>query len=129
MGIVSSLINLSYATQTPRPMKCPSPSAIQLVGVSQNAIENNKLWFTGRRHQNYDTTTPWTFLLGNIVANNAHDAYVKGTAALAHLSYPTGPLAGPLDKWMCVYSTLEGYTGVVLTTPLALELATKYVMR
>lgn len=133
--LISSLIGAVYLSpafalqQPPQPQKCPSASAIQAVGVSRTVIETSNLWFTGRRHQNYDTTDAWTFVLGNIVATGANDAYNKAVVGLTSLSFPTGPMVGPLSKWLCLYTTLEGYTGVAITTPIALNQAQAYLAR
>ena len=115
--------------QPPQPQKCPGVAAIQGIGVSRTVLQSSNLWFTGRRHQLYDTSDAWTFVLGNIVATSANDAFNKATAGLATLSNPLGPIVGPLSKWLCVYTTYEGYTGVAITSPIALNAAPLFMSR
>lgn len=120
---LSSIAGFAFANhqQVPLPERCPSVSAIQAVGVSRNVIQgNNLVWYAGRRNQQYGTNNSWTFILGSIVAPTANTAYNNAVAGLTTLAFQLGPFKGPLDKWVCLYNTAQGYIGVTITTPIAL---------
>lgn len=129
--LFSLSLPLAHALQAqpPQPQKCPDPAAIRAVGVSRTVLQSSNLWFTGRRHQSYNTRDAWTFVLGNITATSASDAYNKAAVGLTSLSFPLGPIVGPLSKWLCLYTTNEGYTGVAITSPIALTNANQFLKR
>ena len=114
-----SLPQLVQAAIPPQPQRCPTAAAIQAVGVSRNMIQDNDgLWVTGRRNQKYGTTDDWTFLIGKFPATTANQAYTKAVTAMTTLNFQMGPLNGPLSKWICWYSTAEGYTATAINPPI-----------
>lgn len=103
----------------PKPKTCPAVAAITAIGVSRNVQPNGEdLWVAGRRDQQYGTIDDWTFLIGNIPATGIDQAYHEATSALASLAFQKGPLTGPLSKWLCYYTTLQGYTAVTINPPI-----------
>lgn len=114
------LTNATFAALTPEPQVCPSEAAIKAVGVSRNTVQDDDgLWLTGRRNQKYGTQDSWTFVIGKIPASTASEAYDKAAVAMPSLSFQFGPLNGPLGKWVCYYSTAQGYTAVAANPPIA----------
>lgn len=102
------------------PPRCPNVIGIHAVGVSQTVAELiDGFWIAGRRNQKYDTTTNWTFLMTNIPATSATEAYVKASSSLPSLRFDIGPLMGPIGKWICYYHTAEGYRAMTITPPIA----------
>lgn len=102
------------------PARCPNIIGIQAVGVSQTVTEViDGFWLAGRRSQQYDTNSYWTFLMTNIPATSATEAYVKASTSLSTLRFDIGPLMGPLGKWICYYHTAEGYRAMTINPPIA----------
>lgn len=108
----------------PIPQICPSVSAIQSVGVSQNVTQDDVgQWVTGRRNQSYGTGSSWTFIVARIDAVSVADAYSKATMALSTLMFQLGPVMGPLGKWVCYYSVDQDYTVVAINPAIAWPLS------
>lgn len=103
------------------PQFCPDISSIKAVGVSTTVIQVDNVWVSGRRNQLYNTADHWTFLLGNIIAPTANDAYHIAVNALSTLRFQVGPIKQVGGKFVCVYSTAPGYPAVTVTTPIALQ--------
>lgn len=126
IGILPPLLALgmAYATQPiphPIPQNCPSVAAIQAVGVSMNAFQDDDgLWFTGRRNQMYGTSSNWTLIVGGIAASSSNDAFSKATATLSGLRFAVGPVAGPLGKWLCYYQPVSNYAVVTVNPPITM---------
>lgn len=111
--------DIAQATLAPPiPQICPSANAIRTVGVSRNVVQatNNGLWIAGRRNQKYGTNNNWTFVLGNIRANNVSDAYDKAVIGLTTLAFQLGPFLAQ-EHWLCLYNTIEGYMGLAVNPP------------
>lgn len=120
LGLCLSLTQIAQAAPTPEPQVCPSVAAIQAIGVSRNVVQDNDgLWMAGRRDQKYNTNNDWTFILGKIPAPTASSAYNRAVVALQSLNFQLGPLNGPLGKWICWYSTSQGFTAVAINPPIA----------
>lgn len=120
--VLASLFNsiASAAMQGPEPQICPSVASIRAVGVSRVVFQDNELfWVAGRRDQKYGTPNDWTFLIGRIVAANIDDAYQKATLGLNSLKLEIGPVTGPVGKWVCFYSTSQGYPAAAINPNIA----------
>jgi hypothetical protein len=103
----------------PQPSVCPTVSAISTPGVSRNTIEIDQLWFAGRRHMTYQTGNEWTFVMGNIPAVNANDAFLKASDNLITLFLQAGPFFDyEWNRWVCLYATGAGYPAVAMNPPL-----------
>lgn len=112
------------------PQVCPKANAIKTIGVSHNVVQNSTgLWFTGRRNQHYDTIHHWTFLIGNIPAISVDHAYQKASHAMETLSFQLGPIQGPLGKWLCLYTTAQGYEAVTIFPAIANNNASLFLNR
>lgn len=131
IGLISSLLislvsaNMAYAM----PKDCPTAVAIQGVGVSTNVVKFNNAWLVGRRDQMYGTPNHWTFLIINIPAATANEAYMKGAKALQSLVFQAGPFNGPDGKAMCAYNTMEGYSAFALNPPSSFVTAAHSVVK
>lgn len=102
-----------------RPDKCPGAVAIKNYGVSRNTIQLSQVWFAARRSFTYDTTNLWSFVMGNINATGANDAYNKATAALNTIFLQVGPFFDSTsERWVCLYGTLQGYPAITAFPPL-----------
>jgi hypothetical protein len=103
----------------PQPAVCPSVTTIGGVGVSRTTVQINRLWFAGRRSNTYATGNKWTFVMGNIPASTANDAYLKATANLPSLFIEAGPFyESEIDRWVCIYGTATGMPAVAMNPPL-----------
>lgn len=121
-----STASIAQVSLPPEPLKCPDVSAIQSVGVSHTTLQIDNRWFAGRRHQAYQTSDLWTFLLGNIVAMTSAEAYTKAAEALPTLTFRMGPFTSS-DHWVCLYSTdVNNLPAVTVTNPIALSDAPLY---
>lgn len=110
------------------PQNCPDVSAMKSAGVSKNVLTlHSGLWLAGRRDQLYNTPNHWAFLVGNIKADNATQAYSSAAKSLDSLIFAFGPFLGPLGKWICTYTNAQGYTVVTLTPPLLGSLNSQYL--
>lgn len=105
----------------PEPQKCPGVASLIAGGVSRTVIQMDNRWFAGRRHQLYDTTNLWTFVVGNIDVTTAKDAYNQAAEALPTILFRMGPFSAS-DHWVCLYNTdVHNFPAVAITNPIALE--------
>jgi hypothetical protein len=119
--------SIALATLPPLPQKCPSVPAIQAVGVSRVVIQIDNRWFAGRRQQHYDTTEAWSFIVANINATDAKEAYNIAAANLPSLAFRMGPFEAS-DHWVCLYNTdLNDLPAITVTNPIGLEEAPVYL--
>lgn len=101
------------------PLKCPDVNIIKQVGLSHNlAQDNNGNWYAGRTSQHYGTPQKWTFVIGNIFAPDKQKAILEANEALATLSFKSGPMQAPSQKWLCLYDNDEGFPSGALTPPI-----------
>ncbi|HTM62990.1 MAG TPA: hypothetical protein VL360_00660 [Gammaproteobacteria bacterium] len=110
----------AYATPV-SPGKCPGVGSIHAAGLNPNAVERdaNGLWAVAMMKNKYDTNALWTFVVGNIMASDAADAYRKATASLTSLNFEKGPYPVPqIGRWACAYSTAAGYPSRAVTPAL-----------
>jgi hypothetical protein len=103
-----------------KPMKCPSAKSIKSISINQTLFKDgNGNWYGGRSKQYYDTSDIWTFVIGNIRANNNKDAYRFALRAMRSLSFYDGPMRGRNDQeWVCLYRNNEDYLALTVTPPL-----------
>jgi hypothetical protein len=103
-----------------QPANCPSVALIKPQGVSHNTIQINKLWFAGHRAYTYNTPDEWTFVVGNIPAIDAVDAFNKGMFSLKTLTFQSGPFyEAQLNRWVCSYASAGvGYPALAFNPPL-----------
>jgi len=109
-----------YAAPVP-PEKCPGVGSINAAGLNPNAVERDAsgLWAVAMMKNKYDTKDFWTFVVGNIMASDASDAYRKATASLTSLNFINGPYPVPqIHRWACAYSTAAGYPARAVTPTL-----------
>ena len=125
ISLVCSLLVLllSSSIVNAMPKDCPNAVEIQAIGISTNVIKINNAWFAGRRNQAYGTPDNWTFIIANIMATDALDAYKKAAKALQSLAFLAGPAPGSSGKFVCAYNTVEGYSAFAMT-PAAIDIAT-----
>jgi hypothetical protein len=103
----------------PQPERCPTVAALQAVGVSRQTLMINSLWFAGRRDNVYGTGNHWTFILGNIPANNNSQAYTKAVTAISTLFFQAGPwYEREWNRWTCLYADADGFPAVAFNPPL-----------
>jgi hypothetical protein len=119
------IITNSLYALSPQPENCPEARVIKQVGVSQTVLKVDNSWVAGRRNQRYETHDHWSFVMSNIHAANATDAFHTAQSALRSLNFQVGPVSSG-DKWICVYNTIEGYPAYTITTPIALENSKSY---
>lgn len=116
-----SVVTLNSAFALTLPRDCPDTVEIKAVSVSSNVLKINNVWVAGRRDQTYGTPDHWTFLIANIHAKNAMDAYRKATRAVESVTFQAGPLPVSNNRLMCTYSTVEGYTALAVTPAIGLR--------
>ncbi len=127
-SLLIPLLGVNIANAMPK--DCPNAVEIQAVGVSTNVVKFNNAWVAGRRNQMYGTPNHWTFLIVNIIAKDALDAYKKGAKALESLVFQAGPFSSPDGKTsVCAYNTHEGYSAFAMTPPSSLTEAATYVAK
>ena len=122
MRIIILLLSLLFVSNTYSEdlKKCPTVNMIKLIGLSHNLIQDsNGRWYAGRTSQYYGTKEKWTFVIGEINAKNKIDAYSKAIQALLSLTYQSGPMRAPSDKWLCLYHNNKGYPAGAITPPIS----------
>ncbi len=116
---VASQIAVAALPIPPQPNVCPSVAAIKPIGVSHNTRRIAKLWFAGRRSNAYQTANLWTFIVGDIPAKDAVEAFQKAMFGLKTLSLQTGPFYDiQWNRWVCLYATEGGLPAVAMNPPL-----------
>jgi Domain of unknown function (DUF4949) len=116
----------SYANA--QPMKCPNVADIQNVGLSERLVQDNDgKWYAGRTAQYYNTMDQWTFVIGNISAPNKEKAFTFANNALLTLSYKSGPMKGPSDKYICVYNNDFDYVSGAVTPPINMDMSYVFI--
>ena len=122
--IAASILALSAAAHAlpSKPAKCPSVDSIRAVGLSTDAVEqdrNDGTWAVGFWRSKYDTVDSWSFIIGKIPARNNIEAYEKAKAALASISFKSGPVAAAqINRWMCGYNNNANFVAVSVTPDL-----------
>jgi len=114
--LIALLSSTSYAL-TPT---CPNASVIKAVGLSNNlARDQNGHWYAGRTAQHYGTPFKWTFVIGDIRAPTKQKALHEAYEALYTLSFKSGPMSAPSNKWLCLYDNDEGFPSGAVTPPIS----------
>ena len=111
-----AILSSSVLAMPPKPASCPSPAAIQSVGVQ--TYENGDVpgtWIVGVDRNTFGTPDTWTFGITNIPAANGKDAMKIGQQQLTSIYGGVGPVAAPYGVWECLYSVKGGYWTVAFS--------------
>ena len=116
--IATTLLTLSTAhALPPKPDKCPSVSALQSIALERAEKDNDGKWGAGVMRNNYDTKDSWTFVVGDIQADDESDAMNKARDAMTSLHFSEGPKP-MFDMWFCMYKNDKNYVSVAVNPPL-----------
>tara|TARA_R110000868_G_scaffold354198_1_gene615506 strand:+ start:1895 stop:2317 length:423 start_codon:yes stop_codon:yes gene_type:complete len=105
-----------------KPANCPTADAIRAGGLSKDVVEQdiNGMWVVALMQSNFDTQNNWSFVVGQITAQDREDAYAKATASLASVTFARGPLpVTRINRWGCSYNNAANYVAFALTPNLA----------
>lgn len=102
------------------PRKCPDVKLIRQVGINNRLFkDSNGLWYGGRSSQYYNTNQHWTFIIGNISADDNDEAHRYANAALKTIRLDRGPMQGrDRNEYVCLYMNHLDYLALTVTPPL-----------
>ena len=106
-GLLSlSLISIAWANESH--YECPSITAIQQIGLSNDTYQESDGNYMVSQKDYYGTSHAWTFRVRNIAASSSAAAVIKAVATLPTLS--GNPESVYMNGYMdCQYDNRMGY--------------------
>lgn len=111
-----AILSQSIFAMPPKPASCPTPAAIQSVGMqTYEPGDTPGTWIVGVDDNNFGTADTWTFGISNIPAASGKDAMQIGEQQLSTIFGGVGPVASPFGVWECLYGVKGGYWTVAFS--------------
>lgn len=115
--LLTACFSQAVFAATPNSVQCPTPSAIQAVGVQKyEAGDTPGTWVVGVKANKYGTADNWTFGIVDIKASSGEAAMKIARKGLPSINQVTPPLPSMFGYgWECIYNNVDGYWTIAFT--------------